>query len=204
MIPISVAIIVAHPDDETLWVGGTILHHQSWRCFILSLCRQSDEDRAQKFYRVLDILRAQGSMCDLNDEPEQSPLDSSLVEQTILDSLPRTHFDLIITHHPKGEYTEHRRHEEVSKAVVELLKTRKISTKQLWLFAYEDGNKTYLPKAIEQATLYAVLTDDVWQQKYRLITDTYGFDTSSWEAQTTPKAEAFWQFDDIPYSLNHF
>jgi LmbE family N-acetylglucosaminyl deacetylase len=27
----NVAIIVAHPDDETLWAGGTILNHPYWR-----------------------------------------------------------------------------------------------------------------------------------------------------------------------------
>jgi LmbE family N-acetylglucosaminyl deacetylase len=32
----NVAIIVAHPDDETLWAGGTILNHPSWKCFIIS------------------------------------------------------------------------------------------------------------------------------------------------------------------------
>ena len=36
---------------------------------------------------------------------------------------------------------------------------------------------------------------NVWQKKYSLITDTYGFEKESWEAQTTPKVEAFWQFD---------
>ena len=43
--PKAVAVIVAHPDDETLWAGGTILSHPSWQWFIVCLCRGSDKDR---------------------------------------------------------------------------------------------------------------------------------------------------------------
>ena len=42
----KVALIVAHPDDETLWAGGTILSHPAWDCFIVCLCRGSDPERA--------------------------------------------------------------------------------------------------------------------------------------------------------------
>ncbi len=55
-----VAIIVAHPDDETLWAGGTILSHPEWECFVVSLCRKSDPDRAPKFKKVLEVLGADG------------------------------------------------------------------------------------------------------------------------------------------------
>ena len=191
----SIAIIVAHPDDETLWAGGTILTHPSWNCFIISLCRKNDEDRASKFYEVLKILGAKGNMGDLDDEPEQKPLRNEVVELAILNLLPQTHFDLIITHNPQGEYTKHLRHEEISKATISLWNKGKINTKQLWVFAYQDGNKAHYPKAIENTSIYKVLEPSVWQKKYEIITDIYGFEKESWEAQTTPKAESFWQFN---------
>jgi hypothetical protein len=31
-------------------------------------------------------------------------------------------------------------------------------------------------------------------KKYSIITETYGFEKSSFEAETTPRAESFWQF----------
>jgi hypothetical protein len=80
----TVAIIVAHPDDETLWAGGTILNHPNWNCFILSLCRASDKNRAPKFYNALKILEAEGYIADLDDGPEQKPLDSCIVTSAIL------------------------------------------------------------------------------------------------------------------------
>ena len=58
--PSRAAVIVAHPDDETLWCGGTILLHPDWAWEVVSLCRASDPDRAPKFGRALDALGACG------------------------------------------------------------------------------------------------------------------------------------------------
>jgi LmbE family N-acetylglucosaminyl deacetylase len=189
-----VAVIVAHPDDETLWAGGTILSHPSWEWFIVCLCRGSDTERAPKFYKALKVLKSEGIMGDLDDGPEQKPLDEKEVERAILDLLPPKHFDLIISHNPSGEYTKHIRHEEASKAVIKLWHAGKISANELWTFAYEDGNKEYYPRSVENDTIYRTLTKRIWLRKYSIITETYGFEKGSFEAETTPRAESFWQF----------
>ncbi len=192
----TVAVIVAHPDDETLWAGGTILSNPSWMCFIISLCRGGDKERAPRFNNALKLLNSTGILGDLDDGPEQKPLEEQVVEQTIFDLLPKKHFDLIISHNPNGEYTRHARHEEVSKAVITLWHKGSISASELWTFAYQDGHKTYYPKPVENATIYQTLPKPIWLKKYNIITETYGFDPNSWEAKTTPKAESFWQFSD--------
>jgi len=192
----SVAIIVAHPDDETLWVGGTILRHLSWKFFIVCMSRQYDIERATKFYKALKILSADGIMGDLDDGPQQAPLEENKVQQLVLELLPPVHYDLVITHNPSGEYTRHIRHEDVSKAVINLWKTGKISASELRTFAYEDNKRAYYPRPERNAPVYQILTKSTWLRKYSLITKTYGFEKTSWEAQTTPRAEAFWQFTD--------
>jgi LmbE family N-acetylglucosaminyl deacetylase len=189
-----VAVIVAHPDDETLWAGGTILSQPSWSWFILSLCRGSDPDRAPKFSQALKALGAEGKIVDLDDGPEQNPLAKREIEDAILRCLPRRHFDLIISHNPAGEYTRHRRHEEVGAAVISLWDSQKIRANKLWTFAYEDGGKQYYPQPIKTAHMYLALPEDIWQKKYSLITQTYGFPKDGFEARTTPRAEAFWHF----------
>jgi LmbE family N-acetylglucosaminyl deacetylase len=190
----SVAVIVAHPDDETLWAGGTILSLPSWNWFIVCLCRRNDADRAPKFHKVLKILNAEGIMGDLDDGPDQKPLSEKEVENAILDLLPATHFDLVISHNPTGEYTQHLRHRETSKAVITLWQEGKISTDELWTFAYEDGNKKYFPKPLKTAPLYRMLPEEIWLKKYDLITNKFGYEKKSWEAETTPRGEAFWKF----------
>jgi len=103
----SIAVIVAHPDDEILWAGGTILSHPTNKWFIVCLCRASDTDRSAKFYKTLKLLHAEGVMGNIDDGPGQDPLDEKELEKYILQLLPTTHFDLIITHDSKGEYTRH-------------------------------------------------------------------------------------------------
>jgi LmbE family N-acetylglucosaminyl deacetylase len=190
----SVAIIVAHPDDETLWAGGTMLNHPLWKCFVVCLCRASDTDRAPRFYQAMKVFGAKGVMGDLDDGPTQMHLPEKGVEEAILNLLPAQHFDLIITHNPTGEYTKHLRHEEISKAVIKLWHAKKIAADELWTFAYEDNHKKYYPKPITNATHCRILSKSAWQKKYNIITVTYGFRKNGWEARTTPKAEAFWQF----------
>jgi LmbE family N-acetylglucosaminyl deacetylase len=192
----TVALIVAHPDDETLWAGGTILNHPSWKCFIVCLCRGNDKERSEKFYNALKIYRAEGIIGDLDDGPEQTPLKDNEVEEAILSLLPPGHFDLLISHNPLGEYTRHLRHEEAGRAVIRLWKNGKISAGNLWTFAYEDGNRQYYPRPVESASFYRILSTRIWSKKYKIITENYGFEINSFEAETTPRAESFWQLNN--------
>ncbi|MCX6236275.1 MAG: PIG-L family deacetylase [Bacteroidia bacterium] len=192
----TVVLIVAHPDDETLWAGGALLSHPSWKWFIVCLSRKNDAERATKFYKALKVLKSEGIMGDLDDGPDQKPLNEKDTEHAILDLLPQQHFDLIISHNPAGEYTRHLRHEEIGKTVIKLWHTGKILANELWVFAYEDGNKKYFPQAVKNATSCQMLSKQIWMRKYCIITETYGFEKNSWEAETTPRSEAFWQFTD--------
>ena len=188
----KVAVIVAHPDDETLWAGGMILMHPQCQWTILSLCRADDPDRAPKFFKAATLYGATGLMGTLSDGPEQEALPLNIVEQTITSLLPAAPYDLIITHSPAGEYTRHKRHEETGRAVLALWKDKKITAPQAWLFAYGDGDRKDYPKAISSADRTICLPREIWRKKYAIVTQTYGFLPDSFEARTTPEKEAFW------------
>lgn len=192
------AVIVAHPDDETLWAGGTILLHPDTNWTIITICRKSDPDRAPRFFRCLEVLNAAGAMGDFDDGPQPKPLNLKELQRGIVALLPSKRFDLIITHSQQGEYTRHLRHEETASAVFALWKSKEISAGQLWQFAYKDNGGKYLSKAVEDADIVNNLSKEIWRKKYEIITEVYGFAPDSFEAMVTPCQEAFWCFrDDI-------
>lgn len=197
------AVLVAHPDDETLWAGGAILMHPDWDWFIASLCRGGDTDRAPKFHRALAHLHARGKLADLDDGPDQLPIPIALVRDTLLSLLPYREYDLILTHALDGEYTRHLRHEEVSRAVLGLWAAGELQAGQVRLFAYADSGPRTLSIARPGADCLVSLDEQTWQRKYDLITRTYGFSPDSWEARTAPRTEAFWEIE-TPRELQRF
>jgi hypothetical protein len=134
-------------------------------------------------------------MADLADGPDQAPQPVGQVRETIVRLLGGTSYSLILTHGPRGEYTRHRRHEECCRSVVELWRSGGIHTRQLWLFAYEDGDHAYLPRVRDDADRRDALTNEIWLEKRRLITELYGYGPDTWEARATPREEGFWCFD---------
>jgi len=58
-----------------------------------------------------------------------------------------------------------------------------------------------LPKAIKSAPIFWTLPQSFWHKKYNLITKIYGFDEHSWEAKSTPRSEAFWQYKNPKAAL---
>jgi LmbE family N-acetylglucosaminyl deacetylase len=194
--PLRVAVVVAHPDDEALWAGGLLLSHPEWSLRIVALCRASDPDRAPRFRACLARLGALGDLGDLDDGPAQEPLDPETTQAAILALLPQRDYDLMLTHAPDGEYSWHRRHEETSRAVRDLWRSGQLRAPDLWQFAYEDGGGAYLPRARAGAPRQLPLPDEVWDRKYALLTEVYGFSPFSWEARATPRVEAFHCYTD--------
>jgi len=128
-------VIVAHPDDETIWMGGTIARYRNISWTILVLCRASDLDRAPKFRKVVSYYGAKGIICDLNDTGDPKESDPADVKKIIREKLPKKTFVVIFTHGANGEYG-HPRHKGVHKAVSQMIKDGELKTKQHFYFAY--------------------------------------------------------------------
>lgn len=100
----SRALVVAHPDDETLWFGGLLVAHPGdWTVICCSIPRR-DAVRAHKFFAACERLGARGSLLPWTETEADCEL-------TNLEHLELAHFGCVVTHNARGEYGHlHHRH----------------------------------------------------------------------------------------------
>lgn len=184
-------VVVAHPDDETIWAGGTILRHGDWDWSVLALCRRDDPDRAPKFARAVAELGARGWTSDLDDSPVLAALSPDLREiKSRIRMLPSLEYDLILTHGSAGEYTRHERHEQVHRAVCEMTAAGELHGR-VACFAYLDCAGQCRPRPADDAQIRIGLSSAEFQRKQRIIREIYGFADGSFEQSAGGPVEAF-------------
>jgi LmbE family N-acetylglucosaminyl deacetylase len=183
-------VIVAHPDDETIWMGGTMLSFPQVEWTIFSLCRASDADRAPKYLRVCRQYSAQAIITDLEDEGAMSITKSvPKIKKLIEEQVGREHFDYIFTHDKNGEYG-HMRHVGVNHAVTALIKEKKLTCGRLLHFAYRvNARKKVFNR--DDADYFVALAPKIHAAKRDIVTKLYGFSPHSFEAVSCLDRETF-------------
>lgn len=98
-------MIVAHPDDESLWGGGHLLDKGY---FVVCLTNGNNTVRRSEFYAALKEYGCQGIMFSYPDLERGKRSDwsnySDIIAKDLNVLLTYKRWDMIATHNPKGEY----------------------------------------------------------------------------------------------------
>lgn len=167
-------MIVAHPDDESLW-GGAHLKEGKW--FVVCMTNNYTQSRKIEYYRMLVLAGQKGMMLDYPDmyyiynknlKKEWQKDDWSHVYDAATEDI-RTlitykNWDQIATHSPTGE-TSHIHHLKIDAAVTKECKNYNIFDK-LWYFGkfYTKGNiPVDLPRLSDEEIAFKQRLIDVYQ-----------------------------------------
>jgi LmbE family N-acetylglucosaminyl deacetylase len=119
-------IIAAHPDDESLFMGGTIAEFKRWRWVVLCVTdcdRRYNKQRRAELIKACRIYKKNGSDVTpfmLNLQKQKGRLVKTMVMAKIWDFIGTFGpFDIIFTHNSKGDYG-HKTHKTIHEAVREL------------------------------------------------------------------------------------
>ena len=197
-------VIVAHPDDETIWLGGTMMKYPRAQWTVFSLCRANDADRAPKFQKVCQRYGAKALMADLDDEDKLS-LEQTIpiIKQLLLDNLPQTTFDYLFTHGANGEYG-HERHFGVHQAVQKMLTAGQLIAQTALAFNYElTGQKTWPILITKTDSDYLLdLSPKEFQAKKKIMIDLYGFAPDGLDVAYCVNPEGFKIIEYNPNTTN--
>ena len=133
----SKLMIVAHPDDETLWGGA---HLSEGGYFVLCITNQSYQIRANEFAAVM---RASGNYGMILDYPDYYDITTRTKSRWIMQKvmiardvdllLDYKNWKLVATHNPDGEYG-HKHHQLTGSIVSQCFFSKAGRTGELWYF----------------------------------------------------------------------
>lgn len=153
-------IVVAHPDDETLFFGGLILA-LAGRADVLCVTdgnfKGNGDERREALRRAAKVLGVHELLqWAYHDHPAQS-LPVEEITAALVELQAKRNYDCVFTHAPHGDYG-HFNHMDVSIAVHR---------------AFDGGAPVYVISGLLHPHLRVALTPDAYERKLAISTSVY-------------------------------
>ena len=163
---IEKVMIVAHPDDETIWGGAHLLEDNY---LVVCITCGENRKRTEEFKKVMKESKNKYIMLNYPDRikgrRDNWQTSKPLIIEDIEKILSLKEFDLIVTHNPKGEYGHV--HHIITSSIVTYL-----SPKEKLIYFGK-----YYTKKKSESNLLPKISDELLEEKLKLISiyKTQGF-----------------------------
>lgn len=124
-------IIIAHPDDETLWGYNQLKNEKGWK--ILCITNANNTIRVKELTDIAKHFNASLEIWNYTDNPVKYNMDPKLYID-IKKEIDKSNVKMVLTHNPLGEYG-HIQHKKVSQVVLT------VSKKPTYVFSYGEKQK---------------------------------------------------------------
>lgn len=175
---VKAAIVMAHPDDETIWTGGLLLTKKNWYWKIFIATNYETDDRPNEFKKAVEKYKSHGIFNleyeftrVMPDIQEYSKLNKNEIFQK-LNTVDLSAFDVIFTHNLDGEYG-HGNH----KILGEYLKEKSLNVWHVLCPAIQNPREKLAGDTVE--TIY--LTTEELAHKKEIFEDSYTTQQYLWE-----------------------
>lgn len=174
---VNAIVIVAHPDDETIFCGGTILSHPSWNWNIICVTMQQDTPRPQEFKDTMNMYKSLGVNIISYETLNKPDYNQDLTEQDFSEWKESINGlvlkpDIVLTHNVMGEYG-HKHHMAVSRAAHELFKN-------VWEFVYP-GDQGISPQPRKSFVREIALDSTLLSKKKEIYDNCYKTQAYVWQ-----------------------
>jgi LmbE family N-acetylglucosaminyl deacetylase len=196
-------LVVAHPDDETIFAGGLILCSRNTCWTVVCCTNENSGPRRCEFLHACDFLaRHSGNTVQPIPLELATQNDGCLKDKTLVDALMpyATGYDIVFTHNSQGEYG-HERHKLVHRCVIESIKHE-----NTWVFI-SPGSKNVdqdeLRSKLQNGNVSVDLSSKILRLKLRAFEEChvsqskeYGYDPVSGALRDTHLRETLlWYFE---------
>lgn len=137
-------MVVAHPDDESLFGGAQLITEPGWK--VVCVTNGRNPIRKGEFQQVMFVTNSRFEVWDYHDE-RFTPLDFNVLREDLRRVINERNWSKIVTHNEDGEYG-HLHHKQINELMRELVPSDK-----LWTFCFNGPD----------------LPEDVWKEKVALV-----------------------------------